>query len=293
MRAPFAYYGGKINLAARIVPLIPDHRVYVEPFLGSGALFFAKPPTRHEILNDLDDGVWAFFTALRCFPAELEHVCRLTPYSETEFLRAYPLPDLPDPLDLKSQEHKGLLLERARCFWVRVTQSVAHHSGPRTGFSVTAARSQSSPDTVRGRLDRFVELAERLSRATILRRDAIELLASRLARRADAFIYVDPPYLASTRVQRTGTGAGDYLHELPESRHRELAEVLVDTPATVFVSGYPNDLYDKELFAGWHVIDFETVAQSSSNSPRRARVERVWSNRPFRLPATQDTLFAA
>lgn len=35
MRPPFAYYGGKVKLASRIVALMPAHRVYCEPFAGS------------------------------------------------------------------------------------------------------------------------------------------------------------------------------------------------------------------------------------------------------------------
>ena len=60
MRAPFAYYGGKMGMAKLIVSLMPEHRVYIEPFFGSGAVFFAKPPVMHEIVNDLDDAVVAF-----------------------------------------------------------------------------------------------------------------------------------------------------------------------------------------------------------------------------------------
>lgn len=43
-RAPFTYYGGKAGMAALIVSHMPAHRVYIEPFFGSGAVLFAKPP---------------------------------------------------------------------------------------------------------------------------------------------------------------------------------------------------------------------------------------------------------
>jgi DNA adenine methylase len=42
LRTPISYYGGKQRLAARILKLFPQHRTYVEPFLGGAALFLAK-----------------------------------------------------------------------------------------------------------------------------------------------------------------------------------------------------------------------------------------------------------
>lgn len=45
---------GKKHLAPRLVKLIPPHKSYVEPFAGSGAVFFAKPPSDKEVLSDAD-----------------------------------------------------------------------------------------------------------------------------------------------------------------------------------------------------------------------------------------------
>ena len=51
IRPPFAYYGGKTNIADRIVAMLPPHEHYVKPFAGSLAVLLAKsrrrwrPPT--------------------------------------------------------------------------------------------------------------------------------------------------------------------------------------------------------------------------------------------------------
>jgi site-specific DNA-adenine methylase len=45
---------GKKHLAPRLVKLIPPHKTYVEPFAGSGAVFFEKPPSDKEVLADAD-----------------------------------------------------------------------------------------------------------------------------------------------------------------------------------------------------------------------------------------------
>jgi DNA adenine methylase len=41
MKTPLTYYGGKQQLSATILKLIPEHKRYVEPFTGGSAVFFA------------------------------------------------------------------------------------------------------------------------------------------------------------------------------------------------------------------------------------------------------------
>lgn len=269
VRAPFTYYGGKQGMAARLVELMPSHRVYIEPFFGSGAVFFAKHPSAHEILNDVDDRIVTFFRVLRDRPEDLIRVCSLTPYSRTEFARA-----------LESTDDE---LERARRFWVRVNQSFAKTARENTGWSITTARTQSTPGSVSGRLSRFAECAERLSGATIENRDAIELL-ERFGTTEDTVVYADPPYLGSTRSSAAaslGYSGGDYSHDMPSViDHERLAACLHSLKATVILSGYPSELYE-DLYGDWHQVDVHVAAHSSNaaRADRGRRIERIWLNR--------------
>ena len=54
-RTPIAYYGGKLNMLKHILPMFPEHKIYVEPFFGGGAVFFAKQPSPVEVINDTFD----------------------------------------------------------------------------------------------------------------------------------------------------------------------------------------------------------------------------------------------
>jgi len=270
MKAPFAYYGGKSRLASWIVSLMPEHRVYIEPFAGSLSVLFAKPQVMHEVVNDVDDAVVTFFRVLRDRRSELEEACRLTPIARTE----YELADLDaDGLDD---------LEIARRFFTRVNQSFAQTAGRQTGWSVTTARTQSKAASVHSRIDRFAACAERLSAVQIENCDAADLV-ERLAT-ADAVVYADPPYPDAVRVSRGERGTStDYRADMgTDDDHRRLAKVLNETPSTVLLSGYPCDLYD-ELYAGWDYADRVVHAHSSNSvrSARTLRTERVWSNRPL------------
>ena len=269
MRPPFAYFGGKTGMAGRIATMLPPHRVYLEPFAGSLAVLFAKAPAPCEIVNDLDDAVVNFFRVLRDRRDELVEACELTPYSRVEFAAAHL-----DGADVDD-------VERARRFWVRVNQSFAKTSGTATGWSRTTGRSQSPPACVAGRLARFEALAHRLRSVMIEHCDGIDLIRSMAT--ADAVVYADPPYLASTRAGHSTPA--DYRHELDVVDHRRLAAVLHLTPAAVVLSGYPSALYD-ELYGQWWSVDVAVTARSSNaarSGTRAGRVERLWCNRP---PAT-------
>ena len=52
--APFSHPSGKTRLRALVIKLMPEHETYCEPFCGMASIFFAKPPSKKEVLNDLD-----------------------------------------------------------------------------------------------------------------------------------------------------------------------------------------------------------------------------------------------
>src|SRR5579884_2826176 len=71
MIGPLSYIGGKNRLAKRIVPLIPKHTTYIETFCGGAQVFFRKPPSKVEILNDLNDDVFNFLRVCKLHHQEL------------------------------------------------------------------------------------------------------------------------------------------------------------------------------------------------------------------------------
>ena len=88
MRAVIRYPGSKWGMANWIISHFPtdyEKMVYLEPFAGSGAVFFNKRPGAVETINDLDGDVVNLFRVLREQPDELKRALDLTPYSREEY----------------------------------------------------------------------------------------------------------------------------------------------------------------------------------------------------------------
>lgn len=272
LKPPFQYFGGKTKLAGDIAAALPPHRHYVEPFAGSLAVLLAKAPSLMETVNDLDHSIVAFWRALRDRSAELARVCTLTPHSRAEW---------EDCRDLDVDDE----LEQARRVWVRLSQG-------RSGrFNRAGWRHYVDPGNVGtpfpsyldGYVDRMEAAAKRLHHVTLECRPALELI-ERYGACEDVCLYVDPPYLGSTRANDRS-----YRHELmTDDEHRELADALRRCRAAVVLSGYASDLYDQELYPDWHRQTFLTgTGQSVDGSGWSNRTEVLWSNR-----APQLDLFA-
>lgn len=259
VKPPFAYYGGKTTLAPTIAGLLPEHEHYVEPFAGSLAVLLAKKPSRAETVNDLDGDLVTFWRVLRDQPEELERVCALTPHARGEWLASREgIADSPNNL------------ERARRVWTILTQSRGNNlTGNGWRYRINASASL-MPAMVESYARRISPAAERLKAVTIECRDAVEMIREYGAH-PDVCMYVDPPYLGSTRA------TGYRVEMTADDAHVALADALNECKASVVLSGYDAPLY-AELFDGWHRMDLAAPTTLSGDTDR---VEVLWSNVPL------------
>ena len=244
-------------MAEQIVSLMPKHRSYLEPFFGSGAVLFKKPPSAIETVNDIDGDVVNFFKVLRERPEELADAIRLTPYARDVFDDAH--------------ENRGTdSFDCAYRFAIRSKMGHGFKTYQKTGFKVDVfARERSYCVGCWNRLsDDLLEAAARLKGVQIENRPALDLI--RKFNHENVLIYADPPYLLETRRGK------QYRHEMTEQDHLGLLEALKQHRGYVILSGYPSEMYDREL-QGWGVIHRKSYNQNSEQ-----RTEVLWCN--FEIP---------
>ena len=257
-RPVLKYPGSKWRMADWIISLMPPHKSYLEPFFGSGAVFFNKRPSRIETINDLDGEIVNLFRCVREWPEELACAVALTPYSREEYERAW---------SRFKAGGKARGIEDARLTLVRYWQSHGSTSVYKGGWRNDRAGREYAYDVRYWRnLPGWVlDAAERLKDAQIEQTQAVELI--RRFKHPDVLIYADPPYVVSTRKGK------QYVVDMVEDRqHIELLEALKEHPGPVILSGYENELYEKHL-QGWVKLHKKAMAEGGA-----ARTETVWLN---------------
>lgn len=248
---------------------MPPHKSYLEPFFGSGAVFFNKPPSTYETINDLDGLVVNFFKVCRDWPEELASAVYFTPFARDEFL------SVQEAAAGKEIQLTGDAIEDARRFLVRCCQGFGSKLSDRVGWKNTKQPVGPYNARIWDKMPEAILTAtSRLKNAQIENTDAIQLIQD--YRNPDTLIYADPPYLGNTR-----NGKRMYRREMMESeKHISLLLALKQHTGPVIISGYDNQLYD-EYLTGWRK-EYH-IGRSNAGGKRQ---EVLWLNY-----AGQQTLF--
>lgn len=269
------YHGGKWKLAPWIIEHFPKHRVYVEPFGGGASVLLQKPRSYAEVYNDKWDTVVNVFAVMRDpkKAARLRRGLVLTPFSRTEFMKA-------------SLNHCRSDVEAARRTIFRSFAgfgSASTNGDFLTGFRANSNRLGTTPahDWVNypTHISAYVE---RLNGVIIENKTAAEVIEQHDG--AKTLFYCDPPYPAETRNMDRGNAA--YACEMKAADHRELAQVLRSVKGMVVLSGYPCELYDKELYPDWYRVTKQHLADGA-----RKRTEVLWLNQACVDGLRQQRLF--
>lgn len=236
-------------MVAKLAPLIPERRIYVEPYCGMASLLFSaeRRATQTEVLNDLDERVIGLFRVLQdpAQAAALQHRLLHTPYSRAELVRAIRLQDDPDPV------------VRAWSLFVRINQGFGGQVA-RTAGNWGVSRVGGHPHALGGATARWLS---RLEKLPLWHRRLLHVVldchpALAVIRQWDTpetVFYVDPPYIAATRAKGCGRV---YSHEMTDEDHAALVAQLLGVQGVVVLSGYDHPICAPLTAAGWRTIRF-------------------------------------
>ena len=253
MIGPLPYIGGKRRIARQIIALIPEHVTYVEPFAGGAQVFFHKPRSKTEVLNDLDDEIVNFLRVCQRHPQELTRLLRWLPAARRVFdwHDQQPIEQLTD-------------IERAlRFFYLQKNCWSGLRNRKTFHYSVT------KPSNYRPWLlpHRLQAVAERLDGVQI-EHSSYEQVLSRYDRDT-TFFYCDPPYV----------GIDLYQHNFTDHQFAELAQRLAGLKGRFLLS--INDCAKaRDWFGRFSCLPI-TFRYTATRQPRQSQ-ELLFAN--FALP---------
>lgn len=260
LKTPITYYGGKSLMVRHILPLIPNHSLYCEPFFGGGAVFFAKEKSKVEVINDINRFVVNFYTQIKSNFEELQSLVQSTPHSRAMLRDAKVMYDAP---------HLFSDVKKAWAFWVLTNQGYAGKISSSWGYGTANCERERC---LHNKRDNFTtELRDRLERVQVECEDALRIIEYR--DRTDTFFYVDPPYF--------GTNLGHYGGYM-ENDFENLLKKLATCEGKFLLSSFPSDLLKRYVTEnGWHSVEIPMTTIASSK--RKPKTEVLTANYPINV----------
>jgi DNA adenine methylase len=254
LKPPLTYYGGKQNMASHILPLIPNHTLYCEPFFGGGAIFFAKEISKAEVINDLDGNLINFYRVLKKQYPQLKKEIQATLYSRQEHLVAQVVLSFPELFS-------GV--KRAWAIWVILQQGYSSMMDNSWGYE---KKGNTAIKRYIRKKDNFTkEFSERLKNVQLEHRDAIKVIESRDT--PESFFYCDPPYFNSHQKYSIHYTEADYIR---------LLELLSKIKGKFLLSSYPSEILNEYVKKNnWNYREFKMPMSVNARYGRNKKKSEV------------------
>lgn len=262
MKTPITYYGGKQQLASKIISCIPEHQAYCEPFIGGGAVFFQKEPSSVEIINDTNGELINFYEVLQKDFSLLAQEVSISLHSRELHKKARVINENPQMFDR---------IKRAWAVWILSNSSYGAGWDAGWGYDVSG---QTTKKITSKRNTFSEEIAIRLQNVQIECYDALKIIKSR--DRESTFFYCDPPYPGTDQGHYDGYSADDF---------RDLLDVLCSIKGKFILSSFRhhilNEFVDKYH---WSQIEFKMSKPMSAQSGQsKQKIEVLTANYPMSL----------
>jgi len=272
LKTPTSYYGGKQNLVTTILPLIPNHTLYAEVFVGGGAIFWSKKPSEVEVINDTNRELINFYETVQNEFVELEKIIRISLHSRSLFN---------DALVIYQNPHMFSRIKRAWAVWVQSSQSFSSMLDGTWGYD--KAKCTTSHKITNKRDSFTLDYATRIQNVQIECTDALRIINSRDT--IDSFFYCDPPYYNSDCGHYDGYSIEDF---------EMLLKTLESDSGKFLMSSYPSEILSEYTNRnGWSTIKLEQSISVANNAgkPQKKKIEVLTANYDLSNPRDDLKLF--
>ncbi len=260
-------FGTKTRMVKHILKVIPEHKVYVEPFGGVALVLLNKPKSKREIYNDIDNNLINFFKVLREKEKreKLKDMLNYTPYSRELFYEAYEV--------IKNQDYKDEIWH-AYYYFILCNQGFRGKISGSSWRISTKRPIKTEEITFRNKINLIDIVAERLKYVVIENKDYKEILE--IYDYNDVLFYLDPPYYIDSDYYTYKNNY--YKNEFNKDEHKKLIAILSKIEGKVILSGYKNKLYEKLEDNGWKRLDFPIRKNPSQEKKKPTIHESLWLN---------------
>ncbi|MGY4884441.1 MAG: DNA adenine methylase [Nanobdellota archaeon] len=258
LKSPFRFVGSKaqaIKFIKEFWKKVP-HTEYREPFFGGGAVFFAKPKSKHNWINDLDK--------------ELIITLRIIADSTKRNLLAERLSKEIATKErfeeIKKMKTTSDLETAFKYFYINRTAYSGIMNKPAWGYDDKKSVPPSRWDK------RIFEAGEKLEGVKITDLDFEDVILAPKINNGEVFLFVDPPYCEADQERA-------YKHSFKDEDHIRLAKLLKETQHK-FCLTYDDCKRVRELYS-WakiHPVSWRYHTANSNRASRKMGSELIITN---------------
>ena len=229
LKCMFSRFGGKCNKAKLFVTYFPEHETFVEPFLGSGALFLAKNKSTNSVINDLDPLMYSIWTNVKSSGKKFDEINESTPFDFKPNRKRW---------DTFLKTHKqGTAVEK-----LYKSLYVMRNSFNGSGTSFSPNRYPPTQSNYKIKLEPY---QKKLKGVTILKKDYKEVIKK--YDNKDAFFYLDPPYEIAIKKGGYYEYSDIDLEELRDLLSKVKGKFLMSLDITPTTKKLFKDFYQKKI----------------------------------------------
>lgn len=241
--APFAWVGGKSKLADKIIKEFPEHQRYVEVFGGALNVFYRKPRSKIEVVNDINSDLINLHLQIQRRPQSLQLYLNRMLVSREIF---------------SGIKHKKLQprndVQRAAYYYYMLVNSFGSRG---TDF----AMPRGTKPRIRNLARDFRVWSKRLQGVCIENMDFKKIIET--YDHVDVLFYLDPPYIGTESYYKTPSGFNI-------AQHIDLANMLKGIQGK-FVLSYNDCEVVRDLYKDFEIIEVSTLYSLNGASKKAAK----------------------